>query len=265
MSLFQECWDRIARADAHGNAFIDICTKFLRSEPYELVTEMRDDGNGVVKAIPRREIDDSLAFELGEFFYQLRAALDTVMWKAFEKLGGSDSTPYASYLYFPILENPKTFKDAAFHKVDLPDKLKVWLRSIQPCHAAERANGSDEAAISEALLIVNNCAKKDRHRHLHVIGAFVTNSTHLVEVTPPAIITYSNVMPVDFFDNQFVIAEFGIEGRTADTKIRAEGGFSIQISIQEIPPEPGADVSVQMWHLSNVVKLVIQTFEEAFA
>ena len=264
--LFREWYPRINRADAHAKTFVEMCKAFLGERPYSVIHEMKNDWEGIIKAVPTVALDPNVQLVLGEFFYQLRAALDATMWEAHIHLGGSEVAPYANRLDFPIADKASNFKKAAFHDVPLPEKLKVWLRSIQPCLAGEVCRTADETAVSEALAVIHNCARHDRHRHLHVVGAYALDKTSRISVRPsPARVTYQRTVASDFFKDEFVVAEFGLADHTTETEIYAEGSFGLQISIQEIEPEFGADVAAQLWHLRNVVKLVVQTFTECFS
>jgi len=175
-------------------------------------------------------------------------------------------SPKESQLYFPVIGSSKSFKDATFHKINLPDELRKWLHLIQPCNAAERLADSNEAEVCEALVVINECAKWDRHRKLHLVGAYVIGSTAFVEVTPPAVIVHQEaVTSGNYFEGDFVVAKYTIEGRTSDTEVRANGRFSVHVSVQEIPPALGAELGAQLWRMQNVVRFTIEQFEKSIS
>lgn len=261
---FSECWKRLDRADAHGHAFVDGCNDFLARKPYDTIQEMRDDRNGVIKIVLNEDVDWALSLILGEFFYQLRAVLDSVVWQAYLMTGGTESSPQAKDVYFPLCAKPSTFQNAAINLRYLPDSLKLWLRKVQPCYAGEFAYDPDAVAIREALEIIHRCAKADRHRRLHVVAAHLADVTASVEATPPAHVAYCTTTKAAFFEKEAIVALFGISGNDPETKIRTNGNFTVQISIKEVAPEPGADVAHQLLHLANVVRFTVLTFEEAF-
>lgn len=264
MSVFEECWERVNRAGTHGKAVVDGCNRLLGDESYRIVPELRNERDGVLKIVPNVIADDTLSLELGEYFYQVRAALDSAMWKAFEIVGTSDPTTKESQLYFPIIEKPSSLKDATFQKINLPDALKAWLCSIQPCNASKRAKDSEESTISDALLVINNCAKHDRHHKLHLVGAYLTQSTAHVEVTPPAIVTHlESITTGDYFKGEFVVAEYIVEGWTPETQVRGNGSFGVEVSVKEIPAGMGAELGSRLAHLSNITRFCIQEIEQA--
>ena len=265
MSVFQECWDRIDRADLHAKTLVDGLENFLGDKAYKVVPQLRDKRYGSLAIQPLKTIDRTFAFELGEYFYQLRAALDSAMWIAYETWGLNDPAANLKQLYFPIVTTKKrTFEDATFQAIKLPNKLSAWLRSVQPCCADERTNGSDEEMMSDTLLAINGCASFDRHRKLHLVGGYVTMSTPFVEVTPPAtVIDLRGITTGDYFKGEFVVAEFTVEGLTDDTQIRGEGQYAITVSVDEIPKTMGQYLGTQLETMVNNTRFAVQQFDEA--
>lgn len=263
-SLLQECWDRVDRADTHAKAFVKPLERFLNDKAYSVVAQLSGNGKGVLKVVPHVLLDTSiLALELGEFFYQLRAALDSLMWKLYEIFGTSEATINESQLYFPIVTGKeRTFNKATANKLRLPQELRDWIRLIQPCFADERSPDSEETTFSDALLVINECAITDRHRHLHVLAALVSASTATILVRPlPAAITYQQTTIADFFKDEFVIVEFGIIDADDRTEVAAEGQFKLHITVQEIPALKGDDLAKTLLHLADTVRSVIRTVE----
>jgi hypothetical protein len=263
MSAFQECWERVERAEAHAKAVVDACEALLGDKAYKVVPQMRNQRDGEIVIRPTFAVDNQLSFRLGEFFYQLRAALDSTMWKAYEILGFSDPSTDEKHLYFPIhTGKAKSFDNATFQGVNLPQELSAWLRSIQPCFAHEHAPDSDMAIMAETLRVINDCATFDRHRKLHLIGGYVSLSSAKVRVTPPAeVIDTRAITTGDYFKNEFVVAEFTVEGLTSGTEIAGEGQFAITVSVDQIPKSMGDFLGVQLHTMSNNTKVVIQKFD----
>jgi hypothetical protein len=183
------------------------------------------------------------------------------MWKAYERLGGAKSAPDVNpkVLEFPICEKSKNFKTATFHGIPLPDELKAWISAIQPCHAGERIAGSEEDITSRNLLLVNDCARIDRHRHLHIIGTVVSSSSALVECSSPATITYVQSVSANPLQGEYEIAVFGIDGMTPDTEIQVDCNFTIHITVKEIPDD--VDLMIRLFQLKDQVAGVIRRFE----
>lgn len=240
---------------------------FFNDEPYKTVHEMSDNRNGVLKVIHTKPLSPTLALEIGEFFYQLRATLDAAIWKVHILSGGAEDALYATRIEFPICDTPKRFIEAAFHKIPTPDDFKLWITSIQPCFAEEFPNEPEVVAVlRNALLIIHDRARKDRHRRLNIIGAYLSSNTVLLEVTPPASVAYvETVSDADVFKDGAIYARFGLDNAdSATTKIKAQGGFVVQVAIEEIPAAPDVDVAKQLGYLSAAVAIIIHKFERTF-
>lgn len=117
---------------------------------------------------------NNLALEIGEYAYQLRSALDALIWDAITlKQGGTEPPPDANRVEFPILPTNKAFKDCGFLKFSFPDKLKPWLESIQPNSAAQPVNHPDRG-VNTALGDIHDLARFDRHRRLRILAVVPT-------------------------------------------------------------------------------------------
>jgi len=261
--LFADCHERIRRADEHARTFINSYLRFLNDKPYGITHEMRDERNGVVKLVPHKFLDPKLPLILGEFFYQLRASLDGAVWEAYQRLGGLQTAPKLKEerLDFPFAKSPGNFKDSSFNAFPFSDLLKGWVESMQPYNVPSLVKGSEDQIISEALILVNDCARKDRHRKLHLVGTVVTAATSLIDVGHPAKITYVTNVPADPLKGQYEIARFGVEGLTPEMEIQVNTNFTLHVAVQEISDD--ADLMIRLYHLKDTVMGVVRRFEQA--
>ncbi|MDP9050018.1 MAG: hypothetical protein M3O31_04745 [Acidobacteriota bacterium] len=99
---------------------------------------------------------------------------------------------------------------------------------------------------------------------MNVIGANLSSNTVLVEATPPANITFVNTINANVFEDGAIYARFGIENSDVFTKIKAYGGFTVQVSIEEVPAASDVDVAKQLEVLSTATAIVIRKFEHVF-
>jgi hypothetical protein len=264
MPTFNESLERIQRASRHAQAFAKGISEFLTDAPYSIKPERRGENSGVIRLIPRKHPDRELPLLLGEFFYQLRAALDAAMWEAFVQLGDTKKHPQikVNRIYFPIYQHKKDFEKSVHHNIALKPELRNWLASIQPCNPEQRSAASEEEQISTALSTINECSRKDRHRKLHLVGATVISSDARIRVDPPARVKRVENIPADPFGGQYEIAEFEIEGANPNTQLEFVGEFTIQPSVNEIPNS--VDLWAQLQRLTLASAKVITRFEEAF-
>ena len=257
--LFVESHNRVRRAQNRADTVHDSYIKFLNDKPYGITHEMGNDGNGVIKLVPQKFLEWNLPLVLGEYFYQLRAALDGAMWLAYRLCEGTQVPTKIRErgVYFPICETSDSLKKAAFQKMPLPNDLGVWLNLIQPCNGRKGAN-----ELTNNLVMINRRAAADRHRQVHLIGTVVRSGTPLITITPPAHLTYINSVTADPLKGEYVICEYGVEGMTSETEINVDSKFSIQIKIEEIPDD--LEIMVRLYNLIGTVQKVIEKFERAF-
>jgi hypothetical protein len=262
--LCADSHERILRAKGHANTFVNSCLGFFYNEPkpYGIAHEIRNNRNGVVRLVPRKVLDTSVPFIIGEFFYQLRAALDAAMWAAFEKLGPSPPPPKMNpdALYFPFTKSSDSFKKATFNFIPLPSELKTWIESIQSYNAGKFAIGTPEEQTLIALNMVNKFSAHDRHRKLHIVGTVISSNTALITCTPPAAITYVQNLPANPFEGQYEIAAFGVEGITPETEFNVNGNFSYNILVKDSP----IDIGYVNWpyHLADEVLGAVRRFDD---
>lgn len=258
--LFIESHNRIKRAQEHADAFTNTCTEFLHDKPYGIKHDIRDDRNGIIRLVPQKYLPWDLPLILGEYFYQLRAALDGAMWKAYTLCGRAQNTPKIrdGDVYFPICETSKSLKKAAFKRMALPDDLGVWLDSIQPYNRTEVTS-----EITDNLLLISKRSAIDRHRQLHLVGVIVRSDTPLITLSPPAVTTQVREIAADPLKGEYVICEFSFEGIASETKIDVNANFALNIKIEEVTDN--VEIIVKLRDLTRTVQGVIERFETAFS
>ena len=80
----------------------------------------KDERTWVAKKVKPPIPDNFLSIELGEFFYQLMAALDGVVFQATVLQGEIDPPANVDGLYFPLCRKLRTFNESAFNNGPLP-------------------------------------------------------------------------------------------------------------------------------------------------
>ncbi len=189
MPHFTDSWKRIERAVVHGKAFKAEWESLIQPESYRVFIEMESDWtSGVAKAVPHVIPKNDLALELGEFFYQLRAALDAAVYQAAIFAEGVDTPTKQDSIEFPIYIDSGKFNKNPINKPPFPEELRDWLESIQPYNTAKTAN-TNYSTLNGTLKLLHDCARKDRHRRLHVIAAVPIQLNCGFEITEPGKIT----------------------------------------------------------------------------
>ena len=206
-----------------------------------------------------------LALELGEYAYQLRAALDGLIWDAITLRQGTEPSADTNRIEFPIVDGiKKKFKDCTFLKFPFPDKLRVWLESIQP-DQAEKPEGHPDRGLSAALGDIHDLARLDRHRRLRVMAAVPTDLKFRVISDPPSrIIAKERIYTCDVFCGQYEFLRFQVEAERVPEKAALETHLTFEILLEDMPPIDGMSVFLQLQIFAEAVGYIVDRFEEEF-
>ncbi len=153
------------------------------------------------------------------------------------------------------------------NKPPFPKELRDWLESIQPYKASEATN-SDHLDLIKGLHLLHDCARKDRHRRLHVVGAVPTFMEYLFELVPdgPGKITFVHPIRANYFEDETIFLQFGMEGFVPEItqKINLKTAVKIEVAVDEIPVADGDSVDAAMRRLVEAVECVVRYFEGGY-
>ena len=171
---FIGCLERVARAQAHAAAFAKAWSDFLDDDPYDTHLEISEDGTGTIAVVPRYEpLPAVFSLELGEILYQLRAALDGAIYACAIEETGQDPPPNSRDLEFPICATAEHFKKVDRKIRPLTGERREIVEACQPYNMVPNLD-PEIAFLSphRTLAILNDWARKDRHRTLHVVASW---------------------------------------------------------------------------------------------
>ena len=234
---FNTCWDRVDRAEIHRQSLIKVWNALDTDKVYSSGAEIDDNGNGKF-FLYTVERDWLLPFSLqfGEMLYQLRAALDSCVYDAATLEFAQNPPPNEEQWGFPICVTEDKFDNAVRRMKNLPDRLRGMLETVQPySRATGRANGY-EWDLGQVLYILNEWARIDRHRRLHLAGTAISKGNLAFERIPGM-----SVEACDFQVGEHVlehnteIARFKIAGWVPGKKMNVHGQFAFEIVIDEAP------------------------------
>jgi len=232
---FKGCWDRFDRAVSHRNAAMEVWADFLANEhAYEIGLYMDPEGEGVgrgtLRVWPAEEMPTSqLSILFGEYFYNLRAALDYAIYAtAIVDNGWRDPPPGAHVLQFPVCDTPESWRRSAYHVAPLTEKHRTWIESVQPY------KGTDDPT-ERGIYWLNHLARLDRHRALRVIGAYVSESRPTVEVKYPAMVTFDDIERHVFIGSQdgTAIASFTVTPWKAGDHVEANPNATLDVDLED--------------------------------
>lgn len=166
---------RLDRAKMHSQKFGGIWNSFLKEEePYFPIVTTNDEGEGWIFVRAAESFPgEQLSLHFGEMLYQLRAALDSLVYEVAILDSSKDPPPDQERLEFIFRGSEEDFDKAAWKIKPLSGQHRAMIKSVQPYDIDQR--GEAEQIVAGILNELNDLARKDRHRGLRVIASWVSN------------------------------------------------------------------------------------------
>jgi hypothetical protein len=265
MARFDGSRHRIDRAFMHAQTFTGKANTLMEGNRPEFAFEFKHDGNmggiGSVRAIFPKPFDQGLALELGEFFYQLRAALDGAFWEAGIIVLGK-TPPKPNGFEFPICITKDKFDRSPVHETPLPKELHELICAIQPYRMLQYPADSHERGFIRWLQVLHDCARFDRHRELSVMAAFPSSGR--VELYGPYEFTHVKALRANFLEDKCHFLGFRIDGwdGKSEPDITVNGHFDLEVSVKELPRSMNFGEALEV--LRVTASYVVEKFAEAF-
>jgi hypothetical protein len=266
---FQTSRERVKRAKTHRQAFGKAWSDFLdEPDPYDIGVHVEDDGTGELWIQPSRPLPVVLSLELGELLYQLRAALDACIYQAAIIDSGQDPPPDENALEFPICATEKTFEASAWKIAPLTNqRIRKFIRDIQPCNIPKLKTPGAEW-MPETLTLLNEWARKDRHRKLHVVGSWPSEADPQLRLPEGVTILSMKLVGLGLLlDEQKQLATFALNGWKRGMKIEANPNAVIDVASDEPPPPKESFYTLSMraqQMIAAVEFIVTKIFEKAY-
>ena len=277
---FRNSRNRLHRARAHHYAFDKEWQSLVN--PENTSAEIRKDkepGWNIVSArLPPERIEsikrNQLSLILGESAYQLRAALDGLIWDTITYTQGSEPSIDAkglSRLEFPLSPTWKAsdINKDRFHGFPFPQSLIDWMKTTQP-GTPDKPVGHPERGLQNTLEDLHNLARFDRHRRLRVVVAIPTTvKISLLSTEPPGcgVVDYE-WLECDLFGGKYDFARVKIVGPEGilPYRIRLKNNLTFAIFAEDVPQYPG-DISIgtQFFRFFGAVEQVIERFDQEFS
>lgn len=266
--LFEDSWKRIERAVMHGKAVRTEWEGLINPESYRVSIEMESDWtSGVAKAVPLFNTKNDMALEFGEFFYQLRAALDAAVYQAAVFAERVDPPAKQDSVEFPICPNPQKFDRNPINLAPFPKEMRDWIETIQPYNASKTAQ-TTYSTLNKTLKLLHDCARKDRHRKLHIVAASPSflKAEFAIKGNDSAKIMFVTPVRANFLDNESIFLRFRTEGVVMGdgTNIGLKTEMMVEIAIDEIPITRGGNIGAEMDKLVQATMFVVDTFESMY-
>lgn len=262
---FSDSRARLNRAETHINKIGQIWDDFLKDDPYHPVVHVDNDGRGTISVFPdERFPSEELSLELGEALYQLRAALDSLVYSAACVDSRQTPPPNEEKLGFPICRSEASWIGASAQIAPLADIRREMIADVQPYLADKQTAGLHE--MSARLDMLNDWARKDRHRHLRVLGSWGAERKPSLRLPDGVSIRWFTVTSHGLLEHESVIAKFALDGWVPGMHIEGNPDVVIEIAADELPPRADAEDSLnrRLRYMVITVRVVIEGFEESY-
>lgn len=265
-SPFHGCWLRIERADSHRETFAKTRDRFLEGRPYRAAVQMEDDGTGRILVTIEDSLPVILALELGEMLYQLRSSLDGCIYQAAILDSGQNPPPDEKHLEFPICATAEDFENSARKIRPLSDERKVFIESIQPYNAPELTAQQQSFNFNIALGILHDWARKDRHRRLHLVGAWASGAQPKIRLPEGTSLASMDICKDGFLEDENTVCTFTIGGWVPGMKVEGNPDLTIDITADEIPGPrwDGDTLSHRCEAMIRACKAIVGSIESSF-
>jgi hypothetical protein len=145
----------------------------------------------------------------------------------------------------------------------IPDDVRGLMEAVQPYKGATCQYDGMGWDLWQTLMVLNDWARIDRHRKLHLVGTAITGGflRTAIPVGSPMSVEYCNFVMGDVLENESKVADFKIANMVPNSQIHMQPNFTFEITVDETPRLRLQEISYAM-HLS--VQAVRESFERHF-
>ena len=264
---FENCWERIERAKVHNEALADAWNGLANNDVYEVFSYVGDDGAGFIRAIPLNSFPRAgFSLQLGELLYQLRSALDGLVYTAAILETGQNPPPDEKCLEFPICVRRRYFKDSIHKLGPLTQKRRDLIEAVQPYNAPCLAPELVSFNYNRGIGILNDWARKDRHRKLHVIGSWTAGASPQLRLPEGVTLASMTVKTGNLLENEDEIASFQLGGFQRGMKVEVNPDLFTEIAVDEAPApcHPKDTFGARLDCMIRAVSYILTAVEESF-
>jgi hypothetical protein len=238
---------KLGRADEHLNALQAELRAFEEREPYAVSRQAStdeewkaEDGWQAVRFHEREPPPLRIGLILGDFFYNLRSALDHLAWQLVLLDGG---TP-GDHTAFPVTVNPAKWDSAGGGT--LKGASPEHKRAIQRLQPYPTAN----SPLNRAIEAVNTHCNRDKHKTLHpVFAVFSTDPNQVVFRRKPLLAAYVEVAYTPEWqrlEDDAVFAYVRVTTPVEQPKMEMEIEFPVGVAFGETGLVPKALPEIRM-------------------
>lgn len=171
--LFAPAWARVDRADELRRQMAKVWNAYTESDPYHVSLDGQGDGVYILRLVQDEPMPSELAIAIGEWLYNLRSALDYLMWATAAHVSGQIPPPGEGQLQYPIYDSEAAWTNNLYRLKRLGEHHREMLKTMQPFNSNPDAN---------YLGWINRLARVDRHRHLSDMTAYIAEMEPVIAI-----------------------------------------------------------------------------------
>ena len=173
VNLFKPARHRVERAKVHSREMIECWNEFLEPHPFAAHLTRTNATEYILTVEQYEEFPQELPALFGEWLYNLRSALDYIIWAAAAYSSGRLPPPHEDRLQYPICDSQNSWKRTSQKLSVLPQHQLELLRTMQPFASDVDAN---------YLGWINRLARIDRHRRLTIWAARIVTADPIAHI-----------------------------------------------------------------------------------
>lgn len=268
MRPFDVARSRLKRAESHLNLVANHWNTIPVEDLYHVRLKIEPNGNGRVLVEPNKPLPEETSLLLGEALYQLRSALDACIYQASVYASGKNPPPDENKLEFPICMDRKEFPALVKRRLfALPQNIQDEIERMQPYNTPALQPEDLIRNVNRTLGILNDLARKDRHRKLHVVGSWVTDVQPQFDLPSGVKLTMLRRNMGGFLNGSSEVATFKLVGFRRGMRPVQVNPFLTTTPALDEPPAPCCESDnwgQRFAQLPETVEFVIRDLENYF-
>jgi hypothetical protein len=201
--------------------------------------------------------------------YQMRSALDACIYQAVIYVTKQNPPPSEGQLEFPLTLVPKEFPRLAQRRIgQLPQNLQDAIEKLQPYNQPYGLSPNEVVTnLNLSLGLLNDLARKDRHRKLHVVGSTPVKLDPQMILPPGVTLQWMKTKKTGILRTNDNLAVFKLDGfQRWSHQVQINPYLVTLPGLDEPPPPccPGDTFPVRLEEMMTAVNSVIFMFEDYF-
>lgn len=253
---------KVVRAEKHLAELESTLRLFLDGRPYVAMPQShREKSLHVLRyeARVRREPPALMGPIIGDVLHNLRSALDGLIYLISAVHGAPEG--FLNRCEFPISGNQCDYRCGTGRRTPkrdlvrfLPGAAQAIVRRCQPYRARQ-------AYTEHPLWVLSGLVQRDKHRHIHVGGAYIRDIVAEITQTKNAQLVSESRHDRGPFVPGAVLAEFHLRITGADAELNVNEQFPFDIAFEKAGAATGLLVVPTLRRLVEYVSLVVEVLQ----